>query len=57
MNVVACVSDCQKSLAEHGLLADDMKGVCATPKLQQASYDLRFDPNLTNVENRHIFSV
>ncbi|KHN98683.1 Protein kinase-like domain protein [Metarhizium album ARSEF 1941] len=45
----ACVTDCQKSLAEHGLLRDGMKSTCATPKLQRAHFQCLI--NLCSPEN------
>ncbi|KAG5947708.1 hypothetical protein E4U60_002794 [Claviceps pazoutovae] len=33
-----CVDDCIKSLAEHGLLTNGMKSICAAPQLQKAHF-------------------
>lgn len=33
-----CVEDCNRSLAEHGLLTSGMESVCATPQLQRAHF-------------------
>ncbi|KAK2590755.1 hypothetical protein QQS21_011567 [Conoideocrella luteorostrata] len=35
---IACVADCNKSLAEHGASINGMKSVCSTPELQRAHF-------------------